>query len=63
MDPAAGQRVGEKFYRANRDVLRADPNAALRVLARLDDAETTRATAYLEVRPIVLARSPAQLSV
>lgn len=58
-----GKRVGDKFYRANGDVLQADHNAALNVLARLDDSEISRFTPYKEVRRILLARSPAQLSV
>lgn len=58
-----GKRVGDKFYRANGDVLQADHNAALNVLARLDDGEITRFTPYKEVRRILLSRSPAQLSV
>ena len=58
-----GRREGDKFYRANGDVLQADHNAALNVLARLDDSEISRFTPYKEVRRILLARSPAQLSV
>lgn len=58
-----GKREGDKFYRANGDVLQADHNAALNVLARLDDGEISRFTSYKEVRRILLARSPAQLSV
>ena len=58
-----GKREGDKFYRANGDVLQADHNAALNVLARLDDREISRFTPYKEVRRILLARSPAQLSV
>jgi transposase len=58
-----GKRVGDKFYRENGDVLKADHNAALNVLARLDDREISRFTPYQEVRRILLARSPAQLSV
>lgn len=58
-----GKREGDKFYRANGDVLQADHNAALNVLARLDDSEVSRFTPYKEVRRILLARSPAQLSV
>ena len=58
-----GKRVGDKFYRNNGDVLQADHNAALNVLARLDDGEISRYTPYREVRQILLARSPAQLSV
>ena len=56
----------DKFYRANGssgDVLQADHNAALAVLARLNDSEITRFTPYKEVRRILLARSAAQLSV
>jgi transposase len=58
-----GKRVGDKFYRENGDVLQADHNAALNVLARLDDREIARFTPYQEVRKILLARYPAQLSV
>jgi transposase len=58
-----GKRVGDKFYRVSGDVLQADYNAALNVLARLDDSEISRFTPYRDVRRILLARSPAQLSV
>ena len=58
-----GKRVGDKFYRANGDVLQADHNAAMNVLARLDDSEIHRFLPHKEVRRILLARSPAQLSV
>uniref|UniRef100_E6QB82 ORFB of ISCARN12, IS200/Is605 family IS1341 group n=1 Tax=mine drainage metagenome TaxID=410659 RepID=E6QB82_9ZZZZ len=58
-----GKRVGDKFYRVNGDVLQADHNAALNVLARYEDTEITRFTSHAEVRRILLARSPAQLSV
>jgi hypothetical protein len=58
-----GKRVGDKFYRTNGDVIRADHNAALNVKARLHDSEISRYTPYLEVRRILLTRSPAQLSV
>jgi len=58
-----GKRMGDKFYRTNGDVLQADHNAALNVLARLNDREISRFTSYLKVRSILLARSPAQLSV
>jgi len=58
-----GRRVGDKFYRENGDVLQADHNAALNVLARLGDSEITRFIPYKEVRRILLARSPAPLSV
>jgi hypothetical protein len=52
-----GKRVGDKFYRENGDVLQADHNAALNVLARLDDNEISRFTPYKEVRRILLTRS------
>ena len=58
-----GKRVGDKFYRVSGDVLQADHNAALNVLARLNDSEISRFTPYKKVRRILLARSPAQLSV
>jgi hypothetical protein len=58
-----GKRVGDKFYRANGDVIQADKNAALNVLARAYDSEIARYMPYLEVRKVLLARSPAQLSV
>lgn len=58
-----GKRVGDKFYRINGDVLQADHNAAVNVLNRYTDTEITRFTPYQEVRRILLARSPAQLSV
>jgi len=58
-----GKRVGDKFYRETGDVLQADHNAALNVLARLSDPEIKRFTPYQDVRRILLARSPAQLSV
>lgn len=58
-----GKRVADKFYRVNGDALQADHNAALNVLRRYEDAEITRFTPYQEVRRILLARSPAQLSV
>ena len=58
-----GKRVGDKFYRVNGDVLQADHNAALNVLARLDAPGITRFTPHKEVRRILLLRSPAQLSV
>ena len=58
-----GKRVGDKFYRENGDVLQADHNAALNVRARLDDPEISRYTPHRQVRLILLARCPAQLSV
>jgi transposase len=58
-----GKRVGDKFYRANGDVLQADHNAALNVKARLTDPDIARFMPYQKVRQILLSRSPAQLSV
>lgn len=58
-----GRRVGDRFYRTNGDVLQADHNAAVNVLARLGDDEISLYTPYKVVRQILLARSPAQLSV
>jgi len=58
-----GKRVGDKFYRITGDVLQADHNAALNVLARLSDPDIKRFTPYQEVKQILLSRSPAQLSV
>jgi Transposase and inactivated derivatives len=58
-----GKRVGDKFYRTNGDVLQADHNAAMNVLHRYSDSEITLYTPYKEVRRILLARSPALLSV
>ena len=58
-----GKRVGDKFYRTTGDVLQADHNAALNVLARLADPEITRFMPYRDVKRVLLARSPAPLSV
>ena len=58
-----GRREQDKFYCANGDVLRADFNAALNLLHRYSDQEITLYTPHREVRRILLARSPAQLSV
>ncbi|MEY2343056.1 transposase [Acidithiobacillus sp. IBUN Pt1247-S3] len=58
-----GRRVADKFYRANGDVLQADHNAALNVLARMSDPEIGLYTHHREVKRILLARSPAELTV
>jgi len=58
-----GKRVGDKFYRVNGDVIQADHNAARNVLARLSDKDIGRFTSYREVKRILLARSPAELTV
>ncbi len=58
-----GRREQDKFYCANGDVLQADFNAARNLLKRYSDQEITLYTPYREVRRILLARSPAQLSV
>ncbi len=52
-----GRRVGDKFYRANGDVMQADANAARNVLGRLHDREIGRWTPYTQVKRILLARS------
>ncbi len=57
-----GKRVGDRFYRANGDVIQADHNAARNVLARLDDPDIERFMPFDQVHRILLARSPSQLS-
>ena len=52
-----GKRVGDKFHRANGDVLQADFNAARNVKARLHDPDIVRFMPHTEVRRILLARS------
>lgn len=54
-----GKRVGDKFYRANGDVLQADVNAARNVLARLSDHEIDRWTPFQKVKSILLKRTEA----
>jgi hypothetical protein len=49
--------VGDKFYRANGDVLQADFNAARNVKARIHDPEIVRFMPHTEVRRILLSRS------
>ena len=51
-----GKRVGDKFHRENGDVLQADTNAALNILARYDDQEISRYMPYQQVRKILLKR-------
>lgn len=51
-----GERRGDKFYRANGDVIQADVNAARNVLARLYDADITRYMPHGEVKRILLGR-------
>ena len=58
-----GKRLADKFYRVNGNVLQADHNAALNMLATYEDTGITRFTSHAEVRRILLTRSPAQLSV
>lgn len=53
----SGTRTGDKFYRANGDVLQADMNAARNVLARLYDLEIDRWTNFKEVKAILLKRT------
>ena len=52
-----GKREGDKFYRANGDVLQADTNAARNVRNRMHDREITRYMPHLQVKQILLARS------
>lgn len=54
-----GKRTGDKFVRENGDVIQADKNAALNVLARIGDSQITRSMPHTEVREILLSRSPA----
>ena len=58
-----GKRVGDKFYCENGDVLDADFNAAMNVRSRYFDKEITLYTPFLEVKRILLSRSPAELTV
>lgn len=58
-----GKRIGDKFYRANGDVLQADLNASRNVLARLHDPEITRYMSHQKIKQILLSRSPAELTV
>ena len=58
-----GKRVGDRFYHASGDVSQADTNAAVNVEHRIDDPEIGRYTPFKEIKRILLARSPAQLSV
>lgn len=58
-----GKRVDDKFYRINGDVLQADLNASRNVLARLRDPEITRYMSHQKIKQILLARSPAELTV
>lgn len=52
-----GKREGDKFYRANGDVLQADFNAARNVRNRIHDREITRYMPHQQVKSILLARS------
>lgn len=52
-----GKRVGDKFHRANGDVIQADYNAARNVKSRLHDPDITRFMKHLEVRRVLLSRS------
>jgi transposase len=52
-----GKRVGDRFYRVNGDVLQADHNAAMNVLARIGDPDISQFMRCDEVRRILLARS------
>jgi IS605 OrfB family transposase len=52
-----GRRAGDKFYRANGDVLQADFNAARNVRARIHDRDITRYMPHQQVKAILLART------
>jgi len=52
-----GTRKGDRFYRFNGEVVQADWNGARNVLARLNDSEIRRYTAYREVRRILQERT------
>ena len=52
-----GKRVGDRFYRANGDVLQADTNAARNVRNRIHDQDISRYMPHLQVKQILLARS------
>lgn len=52
-----GRRSGQKFYCFDGEVLDADRNAALNILARLDDHEIHVFTPYREVKNILLERT------
>jgi IS605 OrfB family transposase len=52
-----GIRKGDRFYRETGEVLQADENAALNVLARLSDSEIGRYTPYRQVKRILQDRT------
>ena len=52
-----GRRAGDKFYRANGDVLQADFNAARNVRSRIHDREIARFMPHKQVKQILLPRS------
>jgi IS605 OrfB family transposase len=52
-----GKRVGDRFYRANGDVVDADINGARNVLARLYDSEIQLYTPYRKVKEILVSRT------
>jgi transposase len=52
-----GERRGDRFYCFDGVLLDADHNAALNLLARLDDPEIGRFTPYKQVKSILLART------
>jgi hypothetical protein len=57
----SGHREGDRFYRANGDVLDADQNAARNILARRTDYEISLWTPYQEVRSILQRRTEQRL--
>ena len=52
-----GTRKGDRFYRETGEVVQADENAALNVLARLSDPEIGRYTPYRKVKRILQERT------
>ena len=51
-----GERKGDRFYRANGDVLDADTNAARNILARSNDNEIQQFMPFTKVKTILLDR-------
>ena len=53
----AGKRRGNRFYCESGDVMQADENAALNVLARLPDSEISRYMPYRKVKRVLQVRT------
>ena len=52
-----GTRKGDRFIRYTGDVVQADYNAAMNILARDKDKDITRFTPYQKVKEILLKRT------